>query len=84
MNKEDITAKEMFEELGYEYTECYFEEELDDIYYQKKGKYTPQIQFSLNHKIVKVYREGNKSSSFDMKIYKAINKQIEELGWSNE
>lgn len=78
------TAKEMFEALGFEYTECYFEEELDDIYYQKEGKYTPQIQFSLNHKIVKVYREGNKSSSFDMKIYKAINKQIEELGWNNE
>lgn len=79
-----MKAKEMFEELGYEYNECYFEETLEEIYYQKKGKYTPQIKFSLNHKCVTVYREGNKSSSFDIKILQAINKQVEELGWNNE
>lgn len=77
-----MTAKEMFEELGYEYDECYFEDTLDEIYYQKKGEYTPQIKFSLNHKVVRVYREGNKSSSFDIKLLRAINKQIEELGWN--
>lgn len=79
-----MTAKEMFEELGYEYNECYFEQELDEITYSKDGEYTPQIMFSLNHKVVKVYRQENKSSSFDMKLLKAINKQIEELGWNNE
>jgi hypothetical protein len=36
MNNDLKTAKEMFEELGYEYREFYFEEELDEIYYQKK------------------------------------------------
>ena len=79
-----MSAKEMFEKLGYEYNECYFEEDLDEIYYRKKGKYTPQIKFSLNHKCVTVYREGNKSSAFDIKLLQAINKQIEELGWNNE
>ena len=78
-----MSAKEMFEELGYEYIECYFKQTLDDIYYQKEGKYTPQIQFSLNHKIIKVYREGNKSSSFDIKLLQAINKQVEELWGDN-
>lgn len=76
-----MNAKDMFEELGYEYKECYFEYTLDEIYYEKKGKFTPQIKFSLNHKIVNVYREGNKASSFDMKLLQAINKQVEELGW---
>lgn len=76
-----MSAKEMFEALGYEYQECYFEEELDEITYIKSGRWTPQIMFSLNHKVVKVYRKENKASSFDMKLLKAINKQIEELGW---
>ena len=79
-----MTAREMFEKLGYEYNECYFERTLDDIYYQKNGKYTPQIRFNLNHKCVQDYREGNKSSAFDIKLLQAINKQIEELGWNNE
>ena len=76
------SAKEMFEELGYEYNECYFEQKLDEITYSKDGKYTPQIMFNLNHKVVEVYRQENKSSTFDMKLLKAINKQIEELGWN--
>ena len=71
-----MTAKEMFEELGYTY--CPNEE-----------------HFSLNAIIV--YRKGLKSIYFDfdktididgkiidMKLLKAINKQIEELGWNNE
>ena len=76
-----MSAKEMFEELGYEYNECYFATELDEILYSKSGRWTPQIMFSLNHKVAKVYRQENKSSSFDMKLLKAINKQCEELGW---
>lgn len=77
-----MSAKEMFEELGYEYNECYFEGQLDEITYSKSGRWTPQIMFSLNHKTVKVYRQENKSSNFDMKLLKAINKQVEELGWN--
>jgi len=77
-----MSAKEMFEELGYEYNECYFEEKLDEIIYSKRGRWTPQIMFSLNHNVAKVFRQDNKSSSFDIKLLKAINKQIEELGWN--
>lgn len=85
-----MTAKEMFENLGYTYNECCFQNdlgfdsELDEIYYQKKGKYTPQIKFSLGYKTISVYRENYKPSSFDIKLLKAINKQAEELGWNNE
>ena len=78
-----MTAKEMFEKLGYEYSECWFCEELEEIYYQKNGIYTPQIKFSLNRKTISVYRFENKASSFDMKLLQAINKQVEELGWNN-
>lgn len=78
-----MSAKEMFEKLGYEYIENYFENELDEIYYQREGKYAPKIQFNLNHKCIRVYREVNKSSYFDVKLLQAINKQIEELGWND-
>ena len=84
-----MSAKEMFEKLGYTYSECWlqsdlgFDSELDEIYYQKEGKYTPQIKFSLGHKTISVYRENFKSSAFNMKLLKAINKQVEELGWNN-
>ena len=77
-----MSARKMFEELGYEYNECYFEGQLDEITYSKSGRWTPQIMFNLNHNVVKVYRQENKSSSFDMKLLKAINKQCEELGWN--
>ena len=66
----NMSAKEMFEELGYEYIECYFKQTLDDIYYQKEGKYTPQIQFSLNHKIIKVSGVVKQEIHILMVIYK--------------
>ena len=78
-----MPAKEMFKKLGYEYTECWFCEELGEIYYEKNGIYTPQIKFSLLHKTISVYRVENKASSFDIKLLQAINKQVEELGWNN-
>lgn len=81
---EDIkekTADEMFEELGYEYSECYCEDNLEEIYYTKKGKYTPQIKISLYHKVIKVFRKEEKASSFDMKLLQAINKKCKELKW---
>lgn len=77
-----MNARKMFEELGYRYNECYFEGQLDEITYSKNGRWTPQIMFNLNHNVVKVYIQENKSSSFDMKLLKAINKQCEELGWN--
>lgn len=76
------SAKELFEQLGYTYQESYFEERLDVINYSKSGNYAPQILFNLNCKCVKVYRKGDKTSWFDVKILQAINKQIKELGWN--
>ena len=71
-----LTAKEMFEKLGYEY--CPNEE-----------------HFSMN--AIVVYRKGLNSIYFDfdktidigckiigIDLWKAINKQIEELGWDND
>ena len=71
-----MSAEEMFEELGYQF--CPNEE-----------------HFSLS--AIVVYRKGLNSIYFDfdkkidigcvivdMKLLKAINKQVEELGWNNE
>lgn len=76
------SAKKLFEQLGYTYQESYFEERLDEINYSKSGIFTPQIVFNLNGKCVKVYRKGDKTSWFDVKILQAINQQIKELGWN--
>ena len=75
------SARKLFEELGYTYQESYFEEKLDEINYSKSGGYDTQIIFNLNHKCIKVYRKENKASWFDVKMLKAINQQINELGW---
>lgn len=77
-----MSAKEMFEDLGYTYQESYFEEKLDEINYSKSGDYAPQIKFNLNHKCAMIYRQENKASWFDVKILQAINKQVEELSWN--
>lgn len=83
-----MKAKEMFEELGYEekyeHTNIitYHKETLDGIY-ELLG-----IEFVLNHHFVSMYRKvGNKFNygafnGIDKKLLKAINKQIEELGWN--
>lgn len=75
------SARELFEELGYTYQESYFEERLDVINYSKSENCSPQIIFNLNCKCVKVYRKEDKTSWFDVKILKAINEQVKELGW---
>lgn len=73
------TAKEMFEELGYEVYKgfCYIE-------YTKKepiNRYqceSYQIRFYENDKKVSAYQ------NLTIAELKAINKQVEELGWNNE
>jgi hypothetical protein len=67
-----MTAKEMFEKLGYKedfhiaYIKYYNEKEDKYIWFSKPTK-TVEIMFDI-----------------DMDLLKAINKQIEELGWDNE
>jgi hypothetical protein len=74
-----MTAKEMFEELGYEIYKgfCYIEytKEKPINRYQSDSC---QIRFYENDKKISVYQ------NLDLQELKAINKQIEELGWNNE
>lgn len=67
-----MTAKEMFEELGYDLVETtpymmYYYNEENNIY----------IWF-YNSETIEIVNE------FTLDILKAINKQVEELGWNKE
>lgn len=81
-----MTAKEMFEDLGYKYQESYFEQELNEIRYIRTNKFATCVDFNLNHKCIKTFRfdDENKSAWYDSELLKAINKQVEELGWNKE
>lgn len=83
-----MSAKEMFEELGYH--EAY---EHNNIITYHKEEHNPYIlygfEFVLNHEFISCYRKvGNKFNygavNLSLEELKAINKQIEELGWFNE
>ncbi len=68
-----MTAKEMFEELGFDLVETtpymvYYYNEENDIY----------IWFCNNGKTIEIVNE------FALDTLKAINKQVEELGWNKE
>ena len=86
-----MTAKEMFEKLGFIYSECYYHHKLDSILYKRTEKRANQVEFMLDRKLYKVFFEISNvgtyellPSAVDMELHKAINKQIEELGWDNE
>lgn len=82
-----MTAKEMFEELDFYEVDEYpniitYHKETFDMPYELLG-----IEFVLNHHCISVYRKvGNKFNygafnGIDKKLLKAVNKQIDELGW---
>lgn len=76
---EDKSAKEMFEEQGYKLEKTpnivWRKEEIDDSFYSYK-----KVVFDLYNKTF--YSEANfESDGIDMQLNKAIQKQIEELGW---
>ena len=79
-----MTSKEMFEELGYEYRECYCNHKLERIIYVVDEKYSPDIIVCMSSKMYMLELENNCASWVDIQTHKAINKQIEELGWNNE
>lgn len=83
---EEMEAKYMFEELGYEYQESYFENKLIEIRYVKLNKFASCITFKLEHKCFKIHRFDSeyKSAWCEIEFLKAINKQCEELGWLGE
>lgn len=73
-----MTAKEMFEELGYQRNE-----EKEKIIYliETKGSfYYQEIIFNLVQKVIVI--DGNfLEAAIESDLLKAINKQAEELGW---
>lgn len=74
-----MTAKEMFEELGYKQTDKF----PTYIEYLKKGKTAIiEITFDLEDKRV-IKEDFNTGYSYYIKYdeLQAINKQVEELGW---
>ena len=81
------SAKEMFEELGYEIDE----ENEKEILYKKEWiemgmETTYWVSFDLRFKLIDyfmVYENTNMSTShsIDTDLLQAINKQVEELGW---
>ena len=88
---EELEARYMFEELGYEYTH-YDSEEItyikQDRQWREDGKVI--ISFDLLNKEIELSFQGDVSNSLpvflSMKELQAINKQVEELeekGWDN-
>lgn len=78
-----MSAKKMFEKLGYEYTEDnYF------IFYQENTNKPVQykIQFCKFEECVELIPQIDGKNHYftrlNKKLLKAINKQIEELGWN--
>lgn len=82
-----MTAKEMFEKLGYK-QECWcFEEEkkIDEIVYIRENRFASNVTFRIENKCFKIHRKNETKSAWcELKLLQAINKQVEELGWNKE
>ena len=80
-----MTAKEMFEELDYLQSSEDFEEEL--VYNQNLShtdSYYRYISFDKVNKTIEFDDNATEPFYLSYEELKAINKQIEELGWNNE
>ena len=78
-----MSAKEMFEELGY------IESENNNKGITYNYNFTDYSTYSFIHfnkKDEKIEMESNVINGYDITLQelKAINKQVEELGWNNE
>ena len=72
------SAREMFEELGYEY-DTYGK----DIIFSKEFEYaTVELYFDVESKTITIQSNKDIAYQFKIKELKAINKQIEELKWN--
>ena len=81
----DDSARGMFEELGYEL----FEDDNENLSYRyESGRVVVYIMFNKTRKDFSnlAYLDGSIAGSTSMKMgtLKAINKQVEELGWLDE
>lgn len=81
-----MSAKEMFERLGYTYQESYLNSNLSEIVYNSHSKFGSCLIFNLTSKTFKITRFDNeyKAGWCDIYLLQAINKQVEELGWKVE
>lgn len=83
---EEMEPRYMFEELGYEFDFIQNKNSEDTITYHKDNLH---IQFNLTSKLVVFQNDTSymfyNSAVFmvDNNLLKAINKQIEELGWDD-
>ena len=78
-----MSAKEMFEKLGYEFEITEYEEFKPDYNYVDENDNV--IYFDLEDKEL-CFMPTNKQMIIrqPLKFIQAINKQVEELGWNNE
>lgn len=85
-----MSAKEMFEKLGYKQLGSFKPDDDDYIItaYKREyyGDYLYVYFYGANE--IRITMEDNKGRIyppiFDLELLQAINKQIEELGWNNE
>ena len=71
------SAKEMFEELGYDY----FNNGLRITYQNYEISECKLIEFDLKKKNMMLADDSEEVVGLSLKEIKAINKQVEELGW---
>jgi len=77
-----MSARELFKKLGLEYKECRYHGELVSISYINDYNFSTKVRFDLENKMYTAYFGEDESAGYiDMDLYKAIGKQIEELGW---
>lgn len=76
------SARELFEELGYEY----YEDDGFNCYKKEKRRLIEPDYISFDRLEREVFMSNNSKNSngviLDMKLLQAINKQVEELGWN--
>lgn len=73
-DKENKSAMEMFEELGYKYS-------ANDYWIYYKNSESESISFHLQTKSFYKLCDGDMARTINMSELKLINKQISELGW---
>ena len=78
-----MTAKEMFEELGYIQSA---NDDYEIVYNYDFSDFDTYSYICFNKNDEKIEMENNiiVGSDITISVLKAINKQIEELGWINE
>ena len=73
-----MTAKEMFEELGYKL----ISDNVNFIIYEFEEVF--RLTFDKNNGLINIWSERPMYNTLDCDELKAINKQIEELWWNND